>query len=274
MKVLTKEWIKDFELGDLMRIVNSESVKKFPLVFLNGGNEDVGKDLNLFKTNLELTDKENEMGFILVSNWFDFLPQSQLSTKEENDPQTASNEAYFFSQYINTLRVISELPQDIFKGVKDKRLLVFGYANEEVKTAIKNYVGNKYEIACQKWEKSNYFSEIAGKSLTANKQFKKRFLCSKKISHLLQETRILNFSNKYGEIRIMNDNEETAILKDAKTITEEINPKHTYIRVYELYKNENGYEIHFLLERCDENLINKFYYATYSFKDMEYELPL
>ena len=101
MKVLTKEWIKDFELGDLMRIVNSESVKKFPLVFLNGGNKDVGKDLNLFKTNLELTDKENEIGFILVSNWFDFLPQSQLSTKEENDPQTTSNEAYFFSQYIN-----------------------------------------------------------------------------------------------------------------------------------------------------------------------------
>lgn len=71
MKVLTKEWMKNFELGALLRIVNANTKRKIPLVFLNGGTENVGEGLRTFKTNLDVSDKENQLSFIMVSDIYD-----------------------------------------------------------------------------------------------------------------------------------------------------------------------------------------------------------
>ena len=181
--------------------------------------------------------------------------------------QWSESDTLFFTQYVNMLKTISRLPTEILNLIKDKRLLALGYAEKNVKSAIRKYIGNKYENACQKWEQSNDLSEKTSINLTACKQFKS-FPYSNSISHLLQETQIEDFYNNDGEIRLTNDLGEVAVLIDAKTLTEECNPKGTYIRVYELYKNAGGYEIHFLLERRDNNFIQNFYYATYSFKDL------
>ena len=249
--------------GKMLTIAVKITKRKMPLVFLNGNAEGITSELRTVKTNLKVKDNENELSFLFVSDGFDYISLSD----DPCEPHMQSYETQFFSQYINCLRIISYIPENILKLIKDKRLLAIGYKNDEIKTAIKNYIGNRYENACVRWEKSNETSEFAGKYLAACKQFKK-FPYAQSLHNLLQETYITDFYNACGEVRITNDIGETAILANAKTIIEECNPKYAYINAYELYENENDYEVHFLLSQKDENFIDRFYYATYSFTDM------
>ena len=64
MKIFTKEWVKDIEFHDLILMLEKNTGIRIPFIFINGGTECVAKeDLYTVKTNLNVTDKENEIKF-------------------------------------------------------------------------------------------------------------------------------------------------------------------------------------------------------------------
>ena len=98
---------------------------------MNDSCEGVYKsDILTVKTKFNLSDKENELRFMILPATFNFYNDyCEYSLEKE----THSPENDFLSQYINRLRVISHLPQEILEQVKDKRLLAMGYAEPKVK---------------------------------------------------------------------------------------------------------------------------------------------
>lgn len=72
MKVMTKEWYKDIEFHDLIVMLEPNTHKKIPFVFTNGGEDCVAKEhLHTVKTNFDLTEKENEMSFVMLPDTID-----------------------------------------------------------------------------------------------------------------------------------------------------------------------------------------------------------
>ena len=155
MKVLTKKWLRDYELNAIVGALSPFTDEKMPFVFTNGGTNIIAKkDLHTVKTNFNLSDKENEINFCMIPNTFAYYGDY---LKNANEPEYRSIEADFLSQYVNRLRVISFLPEDILKLIKDKRMLALGYAEEKVKKMILDYVGNKVSNAVEIFENSILF---------------------------------------------------------------------------------------------------------------------
>lgn len=61
----------------------------------------------------------------------------------------------------------------------------------------------------------------------------------------------------------------TIAFSGAEIMEEEIDVANSYVCEIELYKKQNCYELHLLLMKRDENLIDRYYYATYAFKDLK-----
>lgn len=265
MKKLTKQWHKDYELGMFLGNIETQTPRKqIPLVFFNGGTEKIidGKSLRTVKTNLNVTEKENELTFMLLPDTFFYLPVSD----DDTEPEMQTYENQFLNQYLNRLRVISYLPEKVLKTVKDKRMLALGFADDDFKNALAEFIGNRYDKAINVWENSNEASEKVARELSASKQFKK-FPYPQSFNNLLQESTVSEIRKSGGEIRITLDL-ETITLTEAETVLEECSPENAYVWAYELYKNGNRYELHFLLSKKDENFIDSLYYAQYSFKDL------
>ena len=56
MKCLTKEWLKDMELHDIIVMLKPNTNKKLPFVFTDGGTECVAQeDLYTVKTKLNIS---------------------------------------------------------------------------------------------------------------------------------------------------------------------------------------------------------------------------
>jgi len=72
MKIFTKEWVKDIEFHDLILMLEKNTGIRIPFIFMNGGTECVAKeDLYTVKTDLNVTDKENEIKFVMLPNTID-----------------------------------------------------------------------------------------------------------------------------------------------------------------------------------------------------------
>ena len=93
MKRLTKEWVKDYELQELISIFSSK--KKVPFAFTNGGTESVAeKDLITVKTDFNLTDKENEISFLILPEVL-FFDYDFLSGDREMNDEELKNKLLF-----------------------------------------------------------------------------------------------------------------------------------------------------------------------------------
>ncbi|MDE6586351.1 MAG: hypothetical protein K2K80_06710, partial [Clostridia bacterium] len=98
MKIMTKEWVKDFELHELIVALEPNSDKKIPFVFTNGGTDCVAKeDLHTVKTNLNLADKENELSFVMLPDTFE-TDLDFLGDGTEINEKTYKND--FLFQYL------------------------------------------------------------------------------------------------------------------------------------------------------------------------------
>lgn len=269
MKVLTKEWLKDLELHDLRCRLTPNSNIKIPLVFTNGGTDSIAKeDLHTVKTNLNVSGKENEISFIMVPDTF------MLDTEYLKDavlPDVKSVEDDFLMQYINVLRIITYLPDNLLKCVKDKRLLALGYAEEELKKEIIDYINIRHEQAKEKWNKNLEDFDCASDGLT---------ICKQLIGHtslpfvedVIEEKTILKAERVGKDIYLSLDNDKTIILNDAEIIEEEADTSCSYTIAAELYNNEAKYELHLLIMKRDKNLICSHYYTTYRFSDMKFKI--
>lgn len=272
MKVLTKELNNDLDLHEIQVAVNSIAKRTMPVFFLDGSHEGVVEsDIKTVRTKLNVTDKENELKFMILpasftffTDYDDFAAGQGIRTPEED----------FLSLYTNRLRIISYLPEDILKHVKDKRLLAMGYAEEKVKKAIVKYAKRKAKAALKVYDKSINDTIYAAEGLTIEEQFGQqhhKYVFS--IVELLDEASIIGVSKKESDLYIELDNDDTIILTDAEILEEEIVPNNTPIRHFELHKNEQCYELHFLLVTKDNNLMENFHYVTYKFQDMRFLNP-
>ena len=218
MKILTKEVEKDFEFHNLIIALEPKTNKKVPFVFTNGGTEGVAKeDLHTVKTNFDFSEKENEISFVMLPDTFeydvDFLNSGTVNEK--------SCRTDFLIQYLNNLRVISYLPENILKGVKDKRLLALGYAEKEAKKEILKYIKNKYKKAydlCKKYD--DIFIE-AEKGLTIHEQFTGRIF-SHSVPHLFDGVTFTKVKKADGDMYLTLDNFTKVVCSGVEVIEEEI----------------------------------------------------
>ena len=266
MKYLTKEWLKDVQLHDLIVILKPNTNKMLPFVFTNGGTESVAQeDLYTVKTNLDVTEKENEISFVMLPETFD-IGFDYLGDGEVINEETCKND--FLFEYLNRLRVISYLPDEILKLVKDKRLLALGYAESKVKNAILEYAKNKYRKAYDLSDNCYARSVEVEKELTVHEQIERsKYLDS--LSFLFDGADIIKVEIIGDSIYLTLQDIATVEICGAEIIEEEVDMLYSYVREYELYKSGDSYELHLLLVKRDENLISQSFYATYKFKDMK-----
>ncbi len=267
MKVLTKKWLRDYELNAIVGALSPFTDEKMPFVFTNGGTNIIAKkDLHTVKTNFNLSDKENEINFCMIPNTFAYYGDY---FKNANEPEYRSIEADFLSQYVNRLRVISFLPEDILKLIKDKRMLALGYAEEKVKKMILDYVGNKVSNAVEIFENSISATIENSQELTATEQIEINRYYSD-ITELFEENTILKTEIDGSDLRLITELDKVIVLCGAKELEMEDEIKNSYIKAYEIYKSGKDYELHLLLKNVDENLVDNFFYVTYQFNDLKF----
>jgi len=265
MKVLTKELKHDLELHEIQCVVNSIEKRTLPMVFLNGGCEGVADSaIKTIKTNFNLTDKENELKFMILPATFTFF-DNNFEHGRFRWKHTPEND--FAAEYANRLRIISYLPEEILKQVKDKRLLAFGYAEQKVKKAIISYAKTATTISIKIFENSIKESLDVASELTIDEEFgKHEYIYS--IEELFSESTITGVRKIGKELYIELNKKDTFVLTDVEILEEEVNPENTYIEFFELHKVEQAYELHFLLMTTDNNFVENFHYVTYRFRDM------
>ncbi len=249
MKILTKELRNNIDFQEIQ-------------CALNEGIEN--SDMRIVRTQFNMSDKENELKFLIMPATFTFFMgyDENAFEKEMHSPEND-----FLSQYVNRLRLIQYLPEEILSKVKDKRLLAIGYADQKVKNAIQSYTKIKINNAYKILERSLQSSLKASVGLTIKNQFEKHsYIYS--IEELFDETYITNVCKKGNDLYIELDGENTIVLSEVETLEEEIDPQNTEISLFELYKVKQDYELHFLLKVIDDNLAESFHYVTYKFKDM------
>lgn len=266
MKVLTKEWINDCNLCSVAYMLNDKTDKKIPFVLMNGDTDCIAKeDLHTVKTNLNITDKENSISFVLLPDVYEYYPEYSETAIE---PDRASFEDDFFVQYIDKLHAISCLPQDILKLVKDKRMLALGYVESAVKKVITEYIDGKRANIFNNYDNIYKASREAECGLAACEQLKK-YPDYYSLSFIFENSTILGVKTVDKDLYLTFGLNLKVILKNAEVVEEECSLVNAYIIEYELYKDGTDYELHFLILKRDENLAPHFYYATYRFKDME-----
>lgn len=268
MKIMTKELFKDLEFHDLIVTLEQNSGKRIPFVFTNGGTECIAKeDLHKVKTNLNVTEKENELSFVLLPDTFN-LEITYLEDGKTTNYITCKND--FLLQYLNRLRIISNIPDDILRLIKDKRLLALGYADKETKKEILKYIKSKYRNAFNIYEKCSKNSVEAEEGLTIHEQFSKHpYICS--LPFLFDGAKITKAEYFKDEIHLMLNDDITVVFCGAKIIEEEVSILNSCVMDIELYKKQNCYELHFLIMKRDKYLIANYYYTTFEFKDLKFK---
>lgn len=268
MKKMTKEWIKDLEFQDLIVTLEPNTAKKIPFIFMNGGTEFVAKkDLYTVKTNLNVTEKENQISFVMLPDCF-ILDMDFLGDGKKINEKTCRND--FLLQYLNNLRIISYLPEDILKLVKDKRMLALGYAEKETKKIILTYIKDKFRKALDLLEECSSTTDKAEEELTIHQQFKEHLFISS-VPLMFDDVDVTKAEKIEDELFLTLDYNTKVVLNGVKIIEEEIDIANTAVKQIELYKKDNRYELHLLIMKRDENLIANYYYATYEFKDMKFQ---
>lgn len=252
-----------------MVLIKSANRQKIPFVFTNGGTEMIAKeDLNTFKTNLNVTDKENEIEFVMLPDTFDFLIEYYSNATE---PDRKSLKEDFLIQYVDRMRIITYLPDNILKRIKDKRMLAFGYAESEIKRIIIKYTEDKNKKALTTENRVIKSTIRAERGLTIKKQFGNDPYAPNLIE-LFDMVNILGTDNVANDIHLMLETGETLILIDAEIIEQEESITNAYVKAIELYRNENDYELHLLVMKRDENYTAYFYYITYKLKDIKLKM--
>lgn len=267
MKVLTKEIRNDIDLQEIRFAVDSKRSRTMPVFFLNEDNGVTEAEIKTVRTEFnKLSDKENELRFMIIPATFTFFTEHDSYALER---EMHSPESDFLSQYVNRLRIISYLPEEILSEVKDKRLLAMGFSDKKVKKAILRYTDAKIKTALEILENSLKESLKAAEGLTIEKQFEEHsYIYS--IEELFDEAFITSVCKKEKDLYVELNGEDTFVLTNVETLEDEIDPKNTEVSFFELYKVEKGYELHFLLKIKDNNLAESFHYVTYGFKDMRF----
>ncbi|MDE6442583.1 MAG: DUF4085 domain-containing protein [Clostridia bacterium] len=266
MKILTKEWRKDIDFHDLIIMLEPNTHKKIPFVFTDGGKDCVAKEhLHTIKTNFNLSEKENEISFVMLPDTI-ALEIDLLGDGEVINEKTCTND--FLIQYLNRLRQISYIPDDVLKTVKDKRLLALGYAEEQTKKEILGYIRGRYIKAQELYEKCCENSFKAEEELTIHAQFKKhKYIYS--VPFLFDSAQITKVEKDKDDLYLTLDDSVTIVFSGAEIIEEEIDVVNSCVCDIELYKKQDCYELHLLIMKRDENLVSHYYYATYAFEDLK-----
>ncbi len=259
MKELTKDWLKKIELYELWCMLNPQSGSKIPIVFCGAAPEQIPK------SQLISLEDGQTLTVLFVPDTFSFLKRYSKTAVE---PDMKSIEDDFVSQYINRLRIISNLPEELIDKVRDRRLLALGYADKKVKKKVSEYSQTESKKAYELWEKSIKKSSLAEDGLTIKKQFENHSHINC-IVDLLDETNITAVSTLGESIYIQTDNGETVILSGAQILEEETSPAGAYIKTFELIKAQKHYELHLLLMKRGKRLTENYYCVTYIFTDMK-----
>ena len=267
MKVMTKQWVKDYDFLDLITTLEPNSGKRVPFVFTNGGTECVAKeDLYTVKTDFNLTEKDNEINFIMLPEVFD-LEVNFFGDGNKINEKTCKND--FLIQYLDNLRIISYLPDNLLKLVKDKRLLALGYAEKEVKKEILKYIKSKYRKAIDEYDKCNIASANAETELTIHGQFKNNFFAHS-VPFMFDGANISKVKTVKDKIYLTINGFKNIVFTAAEIIEQEVDIVNSWVNAIELYKKESRYELHFLVNKRDENSVSHYYYVTYAFKDLKF----
>lgn len=253
MRVITKEVVKDWELNELYYPLLNKRKGFVPLVLL-GGN--TGVDESDLKT-------VGDIEYTFVPVTLEFFGDYDAKS---DDPSQRSLDADFRSQILNRLKVISYLPEELSSRIKDKRLLALGYAENQLKQDLLKYLKAKFGAALRKLNKSTENSQKAVSGLTIEKQFENDEWINS-IVRLLDERYISKVKVKGNDLHISMYGISLK-LKNFKVVEQEIDPTGLMIKFFELHKNKNNYELNLVMNIMGEDLIDRYYFVSYTFDDM------
>lgn len=258
MKIITKEWKNCYDLLGVIYDLRKETGWKLP-VLIDGSSASVQKrDL------ITVNAGDVQSNFVLVKYTFDF----ESDYTDDFEPSIKSPQDDFLFQYVNRLRVLPLLPKEVLAKIKDRRLFALGYVGKETDKLLTAFADKLSEEINKKF---NEYEEVRNKTFnfTIYSQMDENYFSS--VAELLEHSRILKLCFENGDIHIDLDWEKEVILTDAEVIEEECDAVNSTVSFVEIYRNENGFELHLLLKKLDKNFEEKYYYATYSLKDMKFE---
>lgn len=270
MKFYTKEWYNNYELKSLAYIFTKYDRQRI-IVICDDSIQIPG--IKTIKPNLELpyfSDKEKKLRLIAEPVHFPIFGKYD---KNSSDPRERSFFADFKDIYNNRLRSISLLPEHIQCQIEDKRLLALGYASRNTKKLILSYIkglANPLNAEQKKFKKAQKAIE---KALKIQQQIQQSLYSNyKSLNNLLVESEISNLTWDKSSLHIEFDGSHEIVLTDASILEEDASPIGGEFFAVEVHQFDDHNELHLLLRKRDNDLIEQPIYATYRFKEIHLSL--
>ena len=266
MKFYTKEWYNNYALKSLAYIFN-EYDRRMILVVCDDSVELPGiQTIKLHHDLPYFSDKEKQLRIIAKPVHF---PLFEKYDKNAHNPQERSFIADFKDTYNNRLRLISLLPENIQRQIDDKRLLALGYAPQKIQNLILSYIDSLKDPLNAEQEKFEKTQRVIEESLTIKQQIEESpFSSYGNLNKFLEESEISNISWENSDLHIKIDNSQEIILTEASVLEEDESPIDGEFFIVEVHQFDDHNELHLLLRKYDDDLVERVFYVTYRFKDI------
>lgn len=266
MKFYTKEWYNNYALKSLACIFN-EFDRRMILVVCDDSME--LPEIQTIKTHLDLpyfSDKEKQLRIIAKPVHF---PLFEDYDKNAPNPQERSFIADFKDTYNNRLRLISLLPENIQRQIDDKRLLALGYAPKKTQNLILSYINGLKDPLNAEQEKFEKTQMVIEEALTIKQQIENsHFSLYGNLNKFLEESKINNLLWENSNLHIRFNAVQTITLTEASILEEDESPIDGEFFAAEVYQFDDHNELHLLLRKYDDDLVERVFYVTYRFKDI------
>lgn len=266
MKFYTKEWYNNYALKSLAYIFN-EYDRRMIIVICDDSMELPG--IQTIRPHLDLpyfSDKEKQLRFIAEPVHFPLFGQYD---KNAPNPQERSFTADFKNTYNNRLRLLSLLPENIQRQIKDKRLLALGYAPKKTRNLILSYINSLESPLNAEQEQFEKAQMVIEEALTLKKQIEDApYSHYGNLNGFLEESKISNLSWDNSDLHIGVDAAQEIILTEASILEEDDSPIDGEFCAAEVHQFVDHNELHLLLRKYNDDLVERVFYVTYCFKDI------
>ena len=170
---------------------------------------------------------------------------------------------------LHSAHSIFVLPENIQRQIDDKRLLALGYAPQKIQNLILSYIDSLKDPLNAEQEKFEKTQMVIEESLTIKQQIEESpFSSYGNLNKFLEESEISNISWENSDLHIKIDNSQEIILTEASVLEEDESPIDGEFFIVEVHQFDDHNELHLLLRKYDDDLVERVFYVTYRFKDI------
>lgn len=266
MKVYTKEWYYTFELKRVWWWFRKEGGTRLMPVF-DDTIPELPDEIRVDGTSYfpGASRAERTIRVVPVTS---MIPLYEDYSVDVPEAPMQSLEKDVRCTLINRMRIMEKLPNEILKSIPDKRLFAMGYAPPEVRQKVFDYCNSLPEYKSDGASTEKETDRIM-QLLTLSRQIETEDL--NPLPMFFEDDPVRNFIQTNNSLKIQLMSGDSLVLTEAKIIEIKGELHGGTVRELELHEVDERYELHLLLYRYDENLMQELFYASFSFKDMYYE---